>query len=121
MTQLGAGEESEAKPPPLIVGTPSVSEHYFRALGIPISRGRTFEKRDGGRTATLVAVGLIAGLLGAAAATRVLKTFLFAVEPFDPVTLLMVAAALATVAVLASVIPARHAARVDPMVALRCE
>lgn len=74
-----------------------------------------------GRTTMLVAVGVIAGLLGATAATGVLKTFLFAVEPFDPVTFALVAAALATVAVLASVIPARRAARVDPMVALRCE
>jgi putative ABC transport system permease protein len=74
-----------------------------------------------GRTTTLVALGVIAGLVGAAAATRVLATFLFAVEPFDPVTFAMVAAALATMAMLASVVPARRAARVDPMVALRCE
>jgi putative ABC transport system permease protein len=69
----------------------------------------------------LVALGVVAGLIGAAAGARVLKTFLFGVEPFDPVTFAMVAAALATAAVLASLIPAHRAARVDPMVALRSE
>ena len=89
-----------------------------RALGAPIGAVLWLVV---GRTTTLVALGVAAGLLGAAAATRVLETFLFAVEPFDPVTYVMVAALLATVAVLASAIPARRAARVDPMVALRCE
>jgi putative ABC transport system permease protein len=69
----------------------------------------------------LVAVGLALGLLGAVVLTRVLKTFLFEVEPLDPLTFLCVSAFLAVVALLASYVPARRAARIDPMVALRYE
>jgi predicted permease len=89
-----------------------------RALGAPTSAVLWLVI---GRTTTLVALGLIAGVLGAAGATQVLKTFLYAVEPFDPLTFVIVAVALATISVVASVMPARRAAQVDPMVALRCE
>ncbi len=69
----------------------------------------------------LVAVGLALGLLGAVVLTRVLRTFLFEVEPLDPLTFVCVSAFLAVVALLASYLPARRAARIDPMVALRYE
>ena len=68
-----------------------------------------------------VAIGTIAGLAGAAAATKVIASFLFDTSPTDPLTFALVAATLACVGTLAAWIPARHAARVDPLIALRAE
>jgi predicted permease len=66
-------------------------------------------------------LGLIAGLVGAAALTRVLATLLYGVSSTDPLTLLVVCCALLLVALASVCIPARRAMRVDPMVALREE
>jgi ABC-type lipoprotein release transport system permease subunit len=55
------------------------------------------------------------------ALTRVLSKFLFEVKPTDSATFMVVAVLLASVALLAGAIPARRAANVDPMVALRYE
>jgi len=71
--------------------------------------------------AMLAVVGLAAGLAGAAAAARTLTTLLFGVTTTDPITFGGVAATLALVALLASYVPARRAARVDPMTALRTD
>ncbi|HET7275336.1 MAG TPA: ABC transporter permease [Longimicrobiaceae bacterium] len=71
--------------------------------------------------ARLVGLGLVAGLAGAIVATRVLASVLYGVQPADPTTLIAVSALLASVALLASWIPARRAARVDAMIALRSE
>jgi putative ABC transport system permease protein len=73
------------------------------------------------RTVVLAGAGIALGTAGALAVTRVLAKFLFEVKPTDPATFLAVAALLAGVAVLAGLIPARRATRVDPMVALRYE
>jgi putative ABC transport system permease protein len=70
---------------------------------------------------TLALVGLAAGLAGALAAARALTVLLFGVTTTDPVTFASVAASLAIVALVASYVPARRAARVDPMTALRAE
>ncbi|MGH8639929.1 MAG: FtsX-like permease family protein, partial [Burkholderiales bacterium] len=69
----------------------------------------------------LTAVGLFIGLIGAFWATRLLRTHLVGVEAFDPVTFITMAFVLAAAAFVASYLPARRAARVDPMVALRHE
>jgi putative ABC transport system permease protein len=69
----------------------------------------------------LAAVGCTFGLLGAVAASRLLRTFLFAVSPFDPVVLTLAAVAMLLLALAASALPARRAARTDPMLALRGE
>ena len=69
----------------------------------------------------LLTVGLGLGLGGAIVFTRVLKTFLFEVEPLDPLILATVSVFLAGIALLASYIPARRAAKIDPMEALRYE
>ena len=73
------------------------------------------------RAAAPLGLGLLAGLAGAGALGRTLEAFLVGIEPFDAVTLLVVAAILAGVALVASMVPARRAARVDPLTALRCE
>jgi predicted permease len=70
---------------------------------------------------TIVAIGLVLGLAGALVVTRFLASLLYEVKPHDPVTLLAVAALLASIAVVACYLAARRAARIDPMAALRCE
>jgi len=74
-----------------------------------------------GQGMRLVAAGMAAGLLLAFALAEVLSSQLFEVSAFDPITLLVMALVMAAVAVLASYIPARRAANVDPIVALRYE
>ena len=69
--------------------------------------------------AALVGAGLAVGLAGALLVTRVLRGLLYEVSATDPATLGGVALLLAGVALLASYLPARRAARVDPLVALR--
>src|ERR1017187_97987 len=69
----------------------------------------------------LAAVGIVAGLIGSAALTRVMASLLFGVSATDAVTFGSVAAILAAVVCAATVIPARRATGVDPMVALRDE
>ena len=63
--------------------------------------------------------GLTLGLLAALFGTRVLSRFLFGVSPTDPATFAGVLVLLSVVAVLASYLPARRAASVDPQVVLR--
>ncbi len=72
-----------------------------------------------GQGLTLAAAGGIAGLLGAAAATRVLRRFLFGVTPLDPYVFAELVVVLIVVALAASYLPARRASRVDPAIALR--
>ena len=69
----------------------------------------------------LTLIGIVAGLLGAAALTRVIASLLFGVTTTDAATFLAVPALLAVVAFAATVIPAWRAGKVDPMVALREE
>ncbi len=93
-------------------------------LGIRIALGA--QRRDVitlvlGQGMKLVGTGIALGLLGAWALTRVLTTLLYEVKPTDPLTFLAVPVLLIVVASLACWLPARHAAKVDPLTALRYE
>jgi putative ABC transport system permease protein len=74
-----------------------------------------------GRGLTPVVVGAGVGLAGSIAAARVLSSQLFQLSPWDPVTYGAVSLLLVGVALLACYLPARHATRIDPVVALRYE
>ncbi len=69
----------------------------------------------------VASIGVAAGAIGSLAATRVLSSLLYGVSSTDPLTLAAVSLALIAIAGLATYLPARCAARIDPMVALRCE
>jgi ABC-type antimicrobial peptide transport system permease subunit len=69
----------------------------------------------------LVLFGVGLGLLGAFALTRVMTSLLFGVSANDPLTFAGVALLLSVIALLACYLPARRAARIDPLVALRHE
>ncbi|MBO0863233.1 MAG: FtsX-like permease family protein, partial [Chloracidobacterium sp.] len=88
------------------------------ALGAQSSDVLKMMMREG---AALIAAGLMVGLAGAWAATRLIKGQLYEVTPTDPLTFIGIAILLIFVAAMACYIPARRATKVDPMVALRCE
>jgi putative ABC transport system permease protein len=74
--------------------------------------------RQGGR---LIALGVVAGVIGGLLLTRFLEDMLFRLDAHDPVTFVAIVALLVAVAGLACVLPARRALRVNPMIALRAE
>lgn len=74
-----------------------------------------------GRAIKLIVAGLAVGLAGALAAGRLVGSFLYGVEPADASAIAAAVVLLMAVALLASYFPARRAAKVDPVVALRCE
>ena len=88
------------------------------ALGADLRAVRALVLSQGAR---LVGYGLGLGLLGALAVTRALAALLYGVSPADPVTFGTIAALLAAVAMLACWLPARRAARTDPMIAIRSD
>lgn len=69
----------------------------------------------------LSAAGVVVGALAAAAVTRVMTSMLVGVSPTDPLTFAAIVMLVVTIALVASCVPARRAARLDPMVALREE
>ena len=69
----------------------------------------------------IVALGVVVGVIGSLALTRLSASLLFGVTPYDPVTLAAVVAMLSSIALIACYIPARRASHVDPIIALRYE
>ncbi len=88
------------------------------ALGAQTSDVRNMFLRHG---LLLTAAGIAAGIGVALAITRVMSALLFGVGPMDPITYAAVAIGLTGIALVATYLPARRAARVDPAVALRAE
>jgi ABC-type antimicrobial peptide transport system permease subunit len=74
-----------------------------------------------GEGALMVVFGVAAGLIGSAMLTRFLQTMLFEIKPTDPITFGVLTTLLVSVALLACLIPAQRATRVDPLMALRHE
>ena len=86
------------------------------ALGAP--RGDVLAYVLGGALA-MTAAGLVFGLLGVLALTRVMRSLLFEVSPLDPLALAVACAAMAAIGVMAGFLPAHRASRIDPLVTLR--
>jgi len=74
-----------------------------------------------GQSMVMLLIGTVIGLAGAFALTRLMRTLLFEITATDPLTYVSVIGLLAVVALLACYIPARRAAKVDPLIALRYE
>jgi ABC-type antimicrobial peptide transport system permease subunit len=95
-----------------------------REFGIRTALGATMgdvSKLVLGQGLRLVVWGAAMGLLGYLAVSRFLRSLVFDISPLDPLSLVLGPAVLLVVATLACWLPARRAARVDPMVALRTE
>jgi ABC-type antimicrobial peptide transport system permease subunit len=88
------------------------------ALGAPSASVIALILRD---SAGSIVAGIVTGFAAAVGVSRLLRSQLFGATPFDPVVFGVTAVALAVAGVLASFIPARRAARIDPITALRHE
>jgi len=88
------------------------------ALGARSAEVSRMVVRQGG---TVVLIGLAIGLMGALALTRVMEAILFDVSPTDPATYAVVTVVLLGIGLLATYLPARRAASVDPVEALRAD
>lgn len=96
----------------------------WREIGIRIALGAqpgTILRLILNRALLLAVSGVVAGLLGSVLLARVVSALLFSIGPYDAVTFTVVPLVSIAMAVLASLLPARQAARVDPMIALRYE
>jgi len=99
----------------------TVAQHT-REIGIRMALGarpRSILKLIMGRGAVLVGIGVVVGVLASFGLTRFIENMLFGVTPTDPLTFVMIIAILGAVALLACLIPAQRAMRVDPIVVLR--
>ena len=95
-----------------------------REIGIRMALGARAGQLVGmvvGRALPPIAAGVMLGILGALASGRLLNSFLFEVAPHDPAVLVVVAAMLGAAGLIASALPARRAAAVDPIVVLKEE
>lgn len=101
----------------------STSQRTFEIgmrMALGASRGNIFSLVLG-QSLRLVVAGLAAGIMAALALTRMLAAFLYGIKSTDPLTFLAVAALLLAIALVAGYVPARRAASLDPLTALRVE
>jgi len=99
-------------------------ERQTQEIGIRLALGAQRQgifQRVVGEALALAGVGVVVGTVGGFAVSRTMSSVLYGVPSNDPVTFASVSALVAVVALLASYIPARRAAKIDPMVALRYE
>jgi ABC-type antimicrobial peptide transport system permease subunit len=95
-----------------------------REFGIRVALGAQAEdvlRLVLGQGAKLTGIGLIVGLLAAAASARLMQALLFRTTAYDPLVFIGVVIVLAVVALIAALLPARRATKVSPMTALRAE
>jgi ABC-type antimicrobial peptide transport system permease subunit len=95
-----------------------------REIGVRIALGAEPSRVAGSvvaRGVRYASIGVVIGLAGALAVTRVMRTLVFGVSTTDPATFGLLSVFLVVVAAVASYLPARQAAKTDPMVALRNE
>jgi ABC-type antimicrobial peptide transport system permease subunit len=95
-----------------------------REIGIRLALGAQTHEIRGlfvRRGLIVVGIGMAIGLGGAVGVTRLMRSLLFGISPLDPVAFTAMPALLAAAAVLASHLPARRAAAVDPVETLRAE
>ena len=95
-----------------------------REIGVRVALGadaRSVQRLVVGGGLRLTSLGVVLGLVGAAASTRVLASLLYGVGPADPLSFGGISALVVAIACLASYIPARRALRIDPTEALRAD
>jgi predicted permease len=95
-----------------------------REIGIRLALGAQpmeLQRMFAGQGLALAGIGAVIGLVAAIGLTRLMKSLLFGISPLDPVTYSLVPLVLVAAAMLASYLPARRAAAVDPVEALRAE
>ena len=141
LADIRSGSLSGLREPAWLIGAFAVLSLLLAALGLygVVSHSVSQQRREIGirmalgatsmnvlskvvsHVMTTIAVGLLTGMAGAYAVTRVTRNLLFEVSPLDPFAFGIAAAAMATVAIVAALVPARRATRVDPTTALRAE
>jgi putative ABC transport system permease protein len=109
-------------------GTYGVSSYLVtqrtREIGIRVALGAARGDIIRGVLRTSLAVaggGIVAGVAASLGVARLLESLLFGVQPHDAIILTSAVAALVTAALVANLLPARRAARVDPMISLRAD
>ena len=141
LADIRSGSLSGLREPAWLIGAFAVLSLLLAALGLygVVSHSVSQQRREIGirmalgatsmnvlskvvsHVMTTIAVGLLTGMAAAYAVTRVTRNLLFEVSPLDPFAFGIAAAAMATVAIVAALVPARRATRVDPTTALRAE
>jgi hypothetical protein len=117
---IGANANLTGDGDPERVGTIRVSSNLLPMLGVRPLLGDLLllVVRQG---TSIAVIGMVLGLAGAFALTRFMRTLLYGVQASDPATFAAIAATLTLVALVACFVPARRAARIDPIVSLRTE